>query len=80
MLHSVENSFGRSKEEIVLRLNQICLNVAVHAVNNLRSADNVTVMIIIIQVSLFVISIFFHITINFDFFDYYDHYQILVKS
>ena len=76
MLHSVENSFGRSKEEIVLRLNQICLNVAVHAVNNLRSADNVTVMIIIIQVSLFVISIFFHITINFDFFDYYDHYQI----
>jgi len=45
----LENVSGRSNEEITLRLNQICLNVAVHAVSKLKSADNVTVMIIIIQ-------------------------------
>ncbi len=38
-----------SKEEIKVKLNKIGLNIATHAIDNLRSADNVTVMILLIQ-------------------------------
>lgn len=38
-----------SKDEIKTKLNKIGLNIATHAIENLRSADNVTVMILLIQ-------------------------------
>jgi hypothetical protein len=42
-----------TKEEIKVKLNKIGLNIATHAIDNLRSTDNVTVMILLIQSSHF---------------------------